>query len=56
MLEVSDELDRFFQCYFRNRSDFNPIGEFVNGNEDIVATWGGTKWSYSIETPHSEGP
>jgi hypothetical protein len=22
----------------------------------LVAAWGGTKWSYSIETSHSEGP
>jgi hypothetical protein len=22
----------------------------------FVAAWGGTKWFYSIETPHSEGP
>jgi hypothetical protein len=57
MLDVSDELDCFFRCYFRNRSDFNPLGEFVNGNQDMfVATRGSTKRSYSVETPHSEGP
>jgi hypothetical protein len=39
MLDVSDKLDCFFQCYFRNRSDFNPLGEFVNDNQDMfVAT------------------
>jgi hypothetical protein len=37
--------------------DFNPLGEFVDRNQDMsVAAWGGTKWSYSIEAPHSEGP
>jgi hypothetical protein len=28
---VLHEFRRFFQCYFRNRSDFNPPGEFVDG-------------------------
>jgi hypothetical protein len=31
MLDVSDEFDCFFRRYFRNRSDFNPLGEFVDG-------------------------
>jgi hypothetical protein len=54
MLDVSDKLDCFFRC---NRSDFNPLGEFVNGNQDMfVSTRGGTKRSYNVETPHSEGP
>jgi hypothetical protein len=22
----------------------------------FVANWGGTKWSYNVETPHGEGP
>jgi hypothetical protein len=57
MLDVSNELDCFFGCYFRKRSNFNPLGEFVNGNQDMfVATRGGTKQSYSVETSHSEGP
>jgi hypothetical protein len=57
MLDVSDEFDCFFRRYFRNRSDFNPLGEFFNGNQDMfVATWGSTKRSYSVETLHSEGP
>jgi hypothetical protein len=57
MLDVSDEFDYFFWCYFRNRSDFNPLGEFIDGNQDMfVSTEGGTKWSYSIEAPHSAGP
>jgi hypothetical protein len=44
MLDVSDEFDCFFRHYFRNRLDFNPLGEFVDGNQDIfVATRGGTK-------------
>jgi hypothetical protein len=57
MHNVFDELCGFFRCYFRNRSNFNPLGEFVDGDQDMfVAAWGGTKWSYSIETPHSKGP
>jgi hypothetical protein len=32
MLDVFDKLDYFFRCYFRNRLDFSPLGEFVNGN------------------------
>jgi hypothetical protein len=57
MLDVSNELDCFFRCYFRKRSDFNLLGEFVNGNQEMfVATRGGTKWSYNVETPHSEEP
>jgi hypothetical protein len=47
----------FFRCYFRNRSDFNPLGEFVDGHQYMfVATWSGTKRSHSVKTPHSEGP
>jgi hypothetical protein len=57
MFDVSDEFDRFFRCYFPNRSNFNPFGEFVYGNQDMfVAARGGTKRSYSTETPHDEGP
>jgi hypothetical protein len=57
MLDLSDEFDCFFQRYFRNRSDFNPLGGFVDGNQDMfVSTGGGTKPSYSIEAPHGEGP
>jgi hypothetical protein len=35
MHDVSDELDSFFQRYFRNRSDFDPLGEFVDGDQDM---------------------
>jgi hypothetical protein len=57
MFDVADEFNFFFQRYFRNRSDFNPLGEFVYGNQDMfVAARGSTKRSYSVETPHSEGP
>jgi hypothetical protein len=28
---VLHELCCFFRCYFRNRSDFNPLGEFIDG-------------------------
>jgi hypothetical protein len=55
--DISDELCGFFRCYFRNMSDFNPLGEFVYGHQDVfVAAWGGTKQSYNIKTPHGEGP
>jgi hypothetical protein len=51
MLDVSDEFDCFF------RSDFNPLGKLVEGHQYMfVAAWGGTKQSYNVETPHSEGP
>jgi hypothetical protein len=57
MLDVSNEFNSFFRCYFRSRSDFDPLGEFVYGDQDMfLATWGGTKRSYSVETPHREGP
>jgi hypothetical protein len=51
------KFDNFFRRYFRNRSDFNPLGEFVYGDQDMfLAAWSGTKRSYNVETPHSEGP
>jgi hypothetical protein len=57
MFDISDEFNCFFRRYFRNRSDFNPLGEFVYGDQDmLVAAWGGTKRSYSVEAPHGEGP
>jgi hypothetical protein len=31
MCDVSHEFCRFFRCYFRNWSDFNTFGEFVDG-------------------------
>jgi hypothetical protein len=30
MCYVLHEFCRFFRCYFRNMSDFNPFGEFVD--------------------------
>jgi hypothetical protein len=57
MLDVSDEFNSFFRRYFHNRSDFDPLGEFVYGDKDMyVAAWGGAKRSHNVETPHSEGP
>jgi hypothetical protein len=57
MFDVSDEFNYFFRRYFRNRSDFNPHGEFIYVNQDMfVATWDSTKQSHRVETPHSEGP
>jgi hypothetical protein len=56
MLDVSDEFGCFFRRYFHNILDFNPLGEFVDGCQYMfVAAWGGTKRSYSVETPHGEG-
>jgi hypothetical protein len=56
MFNVSNEFDCFFRRYFRNGSDFNPLGEFVYGDQDMfVAARSGTKRSYSVETPHSKG-
>jgi hypothetical protein len=57
MCNVSYEFCRFFSCYFHNRSDFYPLGEFVDGYQYVpVAAWGGAKWSYGVETPHDKGP
>jgi hypothetical protein len=36
MRDVSNELCGFFRCYFRNRPDFNPLGEFVDGDQDSL--------------------
>jgi hypothetical protein len=57
VFDISDEFNCFFRCYFRNRSDFNPLGEFVYSDQDMfVAARSGTKRSYRVEAPHSEGP
>jgi hypothetical protein len=50
MLDVSDEFDYFFRCYFRNRSDFDPLGKFVDGHQYMfVATCGGMKRQMSMD-------
>jgi hypothetical protein len=57
VFDISDEFNYFLRCYFCNGSDFNPLGEFVYGNQDMfVATRSGTERSYRVEAPHSEGP
>jgi putative NADPH-quinone reductase len=57
MLDVSNEFDSFFRRYFCNMSDLDPFAKLFDGHQYMfIATWGGTKWSYSVETPHSEGP
>jgi hypothetical protein len=57
MLDVFDEFYCFFRCYFRNRLDFDLLGEFVDSHQYMfVAARSGTKRSHSVETPHSEGP
>jgi hypothetical protein len=40
MLDVSDEFDYLFGRYFRNRSDFNPLGKLIDGHQYMfVDTW-----------------
>jgi hypothetical protein len=57
VFDVFDEFNYLFRCYFRYRSDLNSLSEFVYSNQDMfVAAWSGTKWSYHVETPYSEGP
>jgi hypothetical protein len=57
VFDVSDEFNCLFRCYFRNRSDLNPLSEFVYSDQDMfVAAWSDMKQSYHVETPHSEGP
>jgi hypothetical protein len=56
MFDVSDEFNCFFRCYFHNRSDLNPLGEFFYDNQDMfVVARGGTKRSYSVETHIAKG-
>jgi hypothetical protein len=46
MFDISDEFDCFFKL------DFNPLGEFVYGDQDMfVATWSGMKRS-TVSRPH----
>jgi hypothetical protein len=57
VFDIFDEFNCFFRRYFRNRSDFNPLGEFIYNDQDMfVAAQSGTKWSHSVEAPHGEGP
>jgi hypothetical protein len=52
-----DELHCFFRCDLSDRSDFNPLGEFVDDHKDVlVAARGGYEWSYGVEALHGEGP
>jgi hypothetical protein len=54
---VLHEFCCFFRRYFRNRSDFNPLGEFVDGHKDKpIATWGLSERPHGVEAPHGEGP
>jgi hypothetical protein len=57
MCYLLDELSRFFRCDYRDKSDFNPLGEFVDGHKVVlVAARGDPEWSYGVEAPHGEGP
>jgi hypothetical protein len=49
-----------FCCFFRrdfcNTSDFNPLGEFVDGHQYIpVAAFGGSERTYRVKAPHGKG-
>jgi hypothetical protein len=56
MCYVLYEFRRFLRCDFGDRPDFNPIGEFVNGYDDVlVAARGGFERPYGVKTPHGEG-
>jgi hypothetical protein len=47
--DISDKFCGFFRCYFHNRLDINPLGEFVDCDQNVfVAAWGGTKRSYRV--------
>jgi hypothetical protein len=56
MCYVPHEFCHFFRCYFRNMSDLDPLGEFVDGYlYEPVVTWGSSKRSHGVGAPHSEG-
>jgi hypothetical protein len=38
MFDIFDEFNCFFRRYFHNRSDFNPLGEFIYGDQDVFVT------------------
>jgi hypothetical protein len=51
-----DELSCFIQHDLGYMLDFNPLGEFVYDDKDmVIVVWSGFKWTYGIETPHGEG-
>jgi hypothetical protein len=51
------EFCRFLRRDVGNRSDFNPLGEFVDSHNDVlVAAWSGSEWPYGVKVPHGEGP
>jgi hypothetical protein len=57
MCYLLDEFRRFFQRYLSDKSDFNPLGEFVDGHKDVlIAARGGSEQSYGIKAPHGKGP
>jgi hypothetical protein len=57
MCYLLDELRRFFRHDLGDRSDFNPLREFVDGHKDVlVAARGGSELYYGVEAPHGEGP
>jgi hypothetical protein len=52
-----DEFCLFFWHDISDRSNFNPLGEFVHSNEDMsIATESGSKRPYGVDAPHGEGP
>jgi hypothetical protein len=54
---VLHELCFFFQHDFCDRSNFNPLGEFVDGHENVPrSTWDSSEQTYGVKDPHGEGP
>jgi hypothetical protein len=52
---VLDELDCFCRAVFYERLVFDPLGEFVDCDEDVLkSTFGFFEWSYLIQPPTCE--
>jgi hypothetical protein len=55
MHDVLDELDYFCCTVFYDRLIFDPFGEFVNCNENVLkSAFGLLEWSYLIQPPACE--
>jgi hypothetical protein len=49
------EFRYFFRRDFCDWSDFDPLGEFVDGHKDVPA-WSGSERTHRVKAPHGEGP
>lgn len=57
MCFLFDEFSRSVRRDLGVMSDFNSLGDFIYGDEDLfVTTKSSFKWSLWGETPHGEGP